>query len=73
MSKIKGKKSAYKQSGPLGPLQNQSNIEFTEALVIIWWDTSAVSTLNRFYFSGGECLIYTLSVARLGAILLEFS
>jgi len=46
MSKIKGKKSAYKQSGPLGPLQNQSNIEFTEALVIIWWDTSAVLTLN---------------------------
>ena len=29
-------------------------------------------TVKWFYFSGGECLIYTLSIAKLGVILFEF-
>ena len=29
-------------------------------------------TVNWFYFSGGECLIYTLSIAKLGVILFDF-
>lgn len=47
-------------------VQNQSNIEFTKALVIIW-----VGRLGRLggklILLGGECLIYILSVVRFGS------